>query len=115
MVQALEGWWGLPKGHAEADESPQEAAAREFKEETSLEIVSILDPMPIMEHYKYVRAGLEVQKCVYYFVAEVKGLLTIQAEEIRDAAWVPCSQAFEKATYPELKALLKGILWEKYG
>jgi bis(5'-nucleosidyl)-tetraphosphatase len=115
MVQALEGWWGLPKGHAEADESPQEAAAREFSEETSLRIVRILDPKPFVEHYKYLRAGLEVEKCVYYFVALVEGVLTIQADEIRGAAWVPCTQATEKATYPELKALLKGVQWEKYG
>lgn len=115
MVQALEGWWGLPKGHAESGESPVEAAVREFKEETSLAVTRIVHSQPFVENYTYVRQGVPVEKRVYYFVAEVEGDLRVQPEEIRDAAWVPCAEASEKATYPELKALLKGISWEKYG
>jgi hypothetical protein len=67
-----------------------------------------------MEKYKYVRSGLNIDKCVYYFAAEVDGQVQIQPEEIRDAAWIPCIQASAKATYPELKALLKAIPWEAY-
>lgn len=114
MVQALEGWWGLPKGHAEGSETPRDAAMRELTEETSLHVVRILHSDPLMEKYKYVRSGIMVDKSVYYFVAEVEGALKVQPEEIKDAAWIPCSQASAKATYPELKALLKAIPWEIY-
>jgi 8-oxo-dGTP diphosphatase len=43
------GWWALPAGYMEFDEEPQQAARREVKEETSLqvELTSLLDVFPI--------------------------------------------------------------------
>ena len=34
--QTTEGIWGIPKGHIHIDESPEEGALREFKEETQI-------------------------------------------------------------------------------
>ena len=34
--QTTEGIWGIPKGHIEIDETPEEGALREFKEETQI-------------------------------------------------------------------------------
>ena len=34
--QSAEGRWGIPKGHIHIDESPEEGALREFKEETQI-------------------------------------------------------------------------------
>ncbi|NJO79196.1 MAG: NUDIX domain-containing protein [Cyanobacteria bacterium RM1_2_2] len=36
LVQHQAGHWSFPKGHAEADETPLQAACREFEEETGI-------------------------------------------------------------------------------
>ena len=65
------GYWGFPKGHAEEGETPQEAAFRELKEETNLELVHLLQKEPLMEQYTFMMDGLRVFKRVSYFIAEV--------------------------------------------
>lgn len=38
LVKSVAGVWGFPKGHPEDGESEREAAEREIREETSLEV-----------------------------------------------------------------------------
>ncbi len=45
--------WSFPKGHAEGDETPFQAANREFQEETGLTIVELLFPTPLIEEYHF--------------------------------------------------------------
>lgn len=55
--------WNFPKGHIEKDESPFDAALREFEEETSVKLVNDIS------HYKYL--GLVKQnskKKVHVFI-----------------------------------------------
>lgn len=40
-----EGWWSIPKGEYEPDESPEEAARREFAEETGHAVAGDLLPL----------------------------------------------------------------------
>jgi len=46
------GWWALPAGYMEADEEPKEAARREVREETGLEIevTGLMDVLPVATH-----------------------------------------------------------------
>ncbi len=37
-IRPFEGDWALPAGYQEVDESPQETAAREIREETGIEV-----------------------------------------------------------------------------
>ena len=39
------GFWSIPKGHVEAGESSEDAARREFEEETGLECPAELEPL----------------------------------------------------------------------
>lgn len=102
-------YWGFPKGHAEEGEAPLEAALRELKEETNLECLRTLRDEPLMEQYQFLIEGKRVSKRVLYFVAEVKGEVKLQSEEINDGIWLPFSEAMDKVTHPEGKAILAEV------
>lgn len=63
--------WEFPKGGIEAGETPRQAAAREFQEETSLTSWVFRDGFERDLSYTYVRRGRKVLKTVTYYVVEV--------------------------------------------
>ncbi len=93
------GYWGFPKGHAENQETPRESAQRELFEETNLEIAQYLSDVAIEEQYHFKKSGKPVSKTVTFFVAEVKGTVILQTEEIQASRWVPLDSACEHLTY----------------
>lgn len=110
-------YWGFPKGHREAQETPEEAAFRELKEETNLDFVRYLQTEPIAEQYQFLAGKTKVLKRVSYYIAEVAGRVELQKKEIQDGVWLALPQALEKVTYAEGKAILKkvaNILTETY-
>ncbi|MBS0625729.1 MAG: NUDIX domain-containing protein [Verrucomicrobia bacterium] len=110
LIQHKHGrYWGFPKGHAEKDETREEAACRELKEETNLEVVRFLQKEPLMEQYQFSLEGRRISKKVYYFVAEVKGEIELQKQEIQDGVWIPFPQAYDKITHQEGKTILAQV------
>lgn len=103
------GYWGFPKGHAEANETPEQAAFRELKEETNLEPTHLLHKDPLMEQYTFLMEGRRVHKQVFYFIAEVAGSVELQKQEIHDGKWVPFSEAIHQVTHQEGKSLLTQV------
>lgn len=103
------GYWGFPKGHAESNETPQEAAFRELKEETNLDLVHLLEKEPLMESYTFMLERRRVFKQVYYFIAEVGGTVHLQSQEIHDGKWLPFPEAIAQVTHQEGKTLLMQV------
>lgn len=102
--------WAFPKGRAELNESPEETALRELKEETGLEVLHFLDYPPITESYQLTRNGLLTDKTVTYFLAEVcSSPICLQQEELLDYKWVSVESAGEKVTFQEAKAVCQKI------
>jgi 8-oxo-dGTP pyrophosphatase MutT (NUDIX family) len=99
-------YWGFPKGHAERNETPKAAAARELKEETNLDIQSFLDPEPLMEQYNFSHEGRRIFKRVYYFIAEVSGEVILQNLEISGGIWLTLPRAHQQLTHAEGRAIL---------
>ena len=66
--------WEFPKGGIESGETPRQAAAREFEEETSLRDWSFRDGFERGLSYTYVRRGRRVLKLVTYYLIEVRDL-----------------------------------------
>jgi 8-oxo-dGTP pyrophosphatase MutT (NUDIX family) len=98
--------WSFPKGRKnEVNETSIEAALRELKEETGLDVETLLQDTPLLEKYTFRRQGKIIQKTVHYYPAIVTGTLTLQEEEIRDACWLTLDEATAKLTFKEARTL----------
>lgn len=99
-------YWTFPKGHADTNESPEQAALRELQEETSLR--AELDTNATFEQsYTFEHEGVLVQKTVQYFLGTVTDTTyTLQPEEVVAAQWCSFAQARELLTHEASKATL---------
>lgn len=112
LVQPHQGWWGIPKGHADANETDKQAAERELYEETGLSVAKYLSDEPLREHYQFFIGRQKVDKIVTYYLAEVQGEVFLQAEELKNYQWVALSEAAFFATYKETQNILnKASKW----
>jgi bis(5'-nucleosidyl)-tetraphosphatase len=96
--------WEFPKGGVESGESTRQAAAREFKEETSLVEWSFREGFERTLSYTYIRRGRKVIKTVTYYLVEVRdpNALICSAEHVED----PSGQWYRWGTFNEITELL---------
>lgn len=90
--------WGLAKGAIEPDESDEEAAVREVREETGLvaEVESDLGDI----RYFYVWEGVRVRKRVHFFLMRATGGdLDDHDSEMEEVRWFPMRGARKRAAY----------------
>ncbi len=102
--------WSFPKGKADGNETAIQAANRELKEETALDVVQFLNEAPYVEQYQFRSKGDVIQKTVHYFPAIVSGQLHLQEEEIRDAIWLNLPDAIEHLTFKEAKNICQLVI-----
>jgi 8-oxo-dGTP pyrophosphatase MutT (NUDIX family) len=89
---------GLPKGHLDGDETPEQAAQREVAEETGVqtELIEVLGDV----QYHYERKGRAIAKVVrFYRFAYVSGDVADHDHEIEEALWMPLTQAAKELSY----------------
>jgi ADP-ribose pyrophosphatase YjhB (NUDIX family) len=90
--------WGLPKGAVEPDESPEEAALREVREESGLE-AEIEDDLGMIRYF-YVWDKVRIRKQVRFFLMRATGGdITEHDEEMEDVRWFPLARAVKRAGY----------------
>lgn len=90
------GHWSFPKGHVEKDETEEETARREIREETGLEVVLDTTFRSVTTY----SPGENTKKDVVYFLAFYRGgELVTQKEEVLDAQWFSPEEAERKITY----------------
>ncbi|MCY9806508.1 NUDIX domain-containing protein [Lentilactobacillus senioris] len=104
LQSATDDFWGLPKGHVEANENLVETAVREIAEETSLN-TEIDDGFHERVEYDMKNGH---HKVVDFFVSRVPEEVVIkkQDEEIYSYAWFDYDQASHQLTYDNLRELL---------
>jgi 8-oxo-dGTP pyrophosphatase MutT (NUDIX family) len=103
------GFWAFPKGHSENEETPIEAATRELTEETGLTISRLIFEETLNESYHFTRDKQLIAKTVTYFIAEVKGHVQLQAEEVYESKWVKLSEAESYITFPESRSICRQV------
>lgn len=98
--------WGLPKGLVEPDETREQTAVREVREETGLEadVEASLGEI----RYFYVWEGVRVRKVVHFFLMRATGGDVSQHDhEMEDVRWFPLSMALRRATYKGEREVLQ--------
>ncbi|XCB29160.1 NUDIX hydrolase [Arcanobacterium hippocoleae] len=93
--------WCLPKGHLEGDETAEQAAVREVREETGIN-GRVLRHLASIDYWfsgNYTR----IHKVVHHFLIEaLSGKLTVEHDpdqEAEDVAWVRIDQVGERLAY----------------
>ena len=98
--------WGLPKGLVEPDETPEQAAVREVREETGLDADVEVSLGEI--RYFYVWEGVRVRKAVHFFLMRATGGDVSQHDdEMEEVRWFPLSVALRRATYKGEREVLQ--------
>ena len=109
MKDPKKSYWGFPKGHINPGESSQEAAIREVREETGLEVevrAKIGD-----SKYVFTVEGEKIFKVVIMFLMEYQsGEIKIQQEELLGADWFEVKEALKKLSFSADKTLLNKAL-----
>ncbi|VVB80844.1 RNA pyrophosphohydrolase [uncultured archaeon] len=101
------GHWDFPKGHIEKDESSEQAALRELKEETGISDVEILPGFAEKIRYFFRKEGKVVAKEVVFFVSRTRTSDVKLSFEHKDYMWLPFKEALDKLTYKSAKEVIQ--------
>lgn len=103
--------WSFPKGKLDEDESLEEAAIREVREETGLRS-RIVRKLSVARYDYRTADGSRKPKAVHYYLMEpVKGKLRSSFdEEIDSVEWVPVQEAASRLSYEFDRALLSQVV-----
>ena len=88
------GWWLIPGGGMEADETPEQCCIRETEEETGLVVRPLQQFLTMYEYYE------EYRYISHYFVCEVtgNGQMRLTEQEIArglEPRWIPVQEAID--------------------
>ncbi len=100
---------GLPKGHPDGAETPEEAARREVAEETGVQADLIEELGDVT--YTYERRGRRVEKVVRFYLFEYRaGDVADHDHEIEEARWVPIREALEELSHDGERGIVERAL-----
>jgi len=98
--------WSFPKGHVEEGETDEQAAMREVKEETGIDI-HILEGFKAKSEYSIQH---KIEKVVYIYAATCENPKTsIQEEEIEDYLWLDFGKAMKHLKFENDKNILHRV------
>jgi 8-oxo-dGTP pyrophosphatase MutT (NUDIX family) len=98
--------WSLPKGHFKKGENREEAALREVREETGLE-VELVEPLGTVDYW-FTEGRYRYHKWVhYYFMRSVGGDFEEHDDEVVDVRRFSWDDALRHMAYPSERKLLR--------
>lgn len=100
--------WGLPKGHAEADETAGETALREVAEETGLKDLRLGEELVTID-WTFRSSGRRIHKYTTFFLmySEAGEPTPEFAEGITACEWVPLHRAHERISYENASEVVR--------
>lgn len=103
--------FSLPKGIIEPNETPEQAAIREVKEETNLK-AKVIDKIGVIDYW-FVWQGVRYHKFVHFFLMKyLSGEPKPLDEELDAVYWMNIQEVLKKLTYKgEREMVLKGEKW----
>jgi 8-oxo-dGTP pyrophosphatase MutT (NUDIX family) len=100
--------WALPKGTPEPNESVQDTARREVREETGLEVAIVGEVGSIHYRYSIPSEGVLVQKVVHHFLMEpVGGDVTLHDHEYDVVDWLDIHEATSRMSYANERSIVE--------
>ncbi|WP_028662473.1 NUDIX hydrolase [Saccharomonospora iraqiensis] len=98
--------WSLPKGHIEGDETTEQTAVREVKEETGIS-AHVLRELGTIDYW-FVAERRRVHKTVHHFLLEADGGELSDADvEVTEVAWVPLAELDRTLAYADERKLVR--------
>jgi len=99
--------WGFPKGHLEADESPDAAAVREVGEETGLTRLTLTAPIEVID-WRFRFRGRLVHKVCHFFLIEAAAghARPLRREGITACKWLTFDEATSLVSYENARTVL---------
>jgi 8-oxo-dGTP pyrophosphatase MutT (NUDIX family) len=98
--------WGLAKGGIEPDESTEDAAVREVREETGIE--AVIEASLGDTKYMYVWEDVRIRKTVHFFLMRATGGdVDDRDDEMEEVRWFPLERALKRAAYRGERDVLK--------
>lgn len=107
------GKWTFPKGHVEAAEDLEEAAARETLEELGLEEIRLLDYLGKIDIWfrdKFHKKDQLIHKDIHFYLFEAfpgSALHPDPSEHVLEAKWVPLSTIGRVSSYRDMIPIIK--------
>ena len=106
LIKQNRGYIGFPKGHVEQGETEIEAAVRETKEETNIDVL-------VNEDYKYIinyNVNDHINKDVIFYLAKpISYDLVKQDQEIDEVMWVDIDKVYDMLNYDDVKEIWQQI------
>lgn len=100
--------WGLPKGHLEGSETPEQAALREVEEETGLTGLTVIARLPTIDWYFRDRGRLVHKFCHFFLLECVGGVAVPQLDEgITECVWHPLDVAVATVSYENAREVMR--------
>jgi len=100
--------WGLPKGHIEGGETPEQAALREVEEETGLSALAMVAQLPTIDWYFRDRGKLVHKFCHFFLLECMEGDAVPQLDEgITECIWQPPPIALETVSYANARDVMR--------
>lgn len=105
------GRWGIPKGHIELNESSEQAAVREVREETGAQ-AEVIKKLGDNQYYFQLENRL-IRKKVDVYLMRLTGSADLQPEttyEVEEVAWVDADKALKRVSYKNLRPFFEAAL-----
>ncbi len=107
LLKYKRGHWGFVKGNAEQNETKEDVAKREAKEEAGLLDLYFVKRFEEKEEYFYKKEGQTVHKEVIYLLAETRMEYVRLSEEHVGFDWFTYEDAMRRLSFKQTKNVLE--------